>query len=46
MWIYILSSVVGFLGLAYLWMRKKFSFFRSKDVPEDTGYFPLGSKAR
>ena len=45
MWSDILLISLGLLTVAYFWMRKKFTFFRSKGIPEDPGYFPFGSQA-
>jgi hypothetical protein len=45
MWFYVFASLVGLLGIAYFWMRQKFSYFGSKGVKDEPGYFPLGGKA-
>ena len=44
MWFNVLAILLGFLGVAYLWVRQHFSFFRSKGIAYESGYFPLGGK--
>jgi hypothetical protein len=39
-----LILTLGLLTGIYCWSIKKFNYFRSKGVPQETGYFPLGSK--
>ena len=45
MWLTVLTLLVGLLGVTYLWMRKKFSYFASIGIAENPGYFPLGSNS-
>ena len=40
MWFYLVVSLVT---LIYIWQRRKFSYFKNRGIPEDPGYFPLGS---
>lgn len=44
MWFYVLAILVGFVGASYLWMRQRFSYFRSKGITEEPGWFPIGGK--
>ena len=44
MWFNVLAILIGFIGVAYLWMKQKFSYFRSRGIAEEPGYFPLGGK--
>ena len=45
MWVTILMLAIGAFTLYYAWIRKKMSLFNKANVPEDPGYFPMGSKA-
>ena len=37
MWFYILAAVIGFVGASYLYVRQKWSYFRSKGITEEPG---------
>jgi hypothetical protein len=39
-----LILILGLVTGIYFWSVKKFNYFRSKGIPQETGYFPLGSK--
>jgi cytochrome P450 len=39
-----LIMTLGLMTGIYFWSIKKFNYFKSKGVPQETGYFPLGSK--
>ena len=43
MWITILILVIGALTVCYAWAMKRMSLFKNANVPEDPGYFPMGS---
>ena len=44
MWVTMLMLAIGAFTLYYAWLRKKMSLFKNANVPEDPGYFPMGSK--
>ena len=46
MWFYILAIVVGMIGVAYLRIRKSYSYFRTHGVAEDPGTVDVMSKVR
>lgn len=37
MWFYVLAILVGFVGASYLYVRQKYSYFRSKGITEEPG---------
>lgn len=43
MWITILILLIGALTVCYAWVMKRMSLFKNANVPEDPGYFPMGS---
>ena len=40
----IIILLIGLLTACYAWSKQKMSYFKRAGVPEDTGYFPFGSK--
>ena len=43
MWVTIIIFLIGALTVFYAWTMKKMSLFKNANVPEDPGYFPMGS---
>jgi len=45
MWQILLAIIITLFTIFYLQVKKKFSYFKSHGVPEDPGFFPLGSNS-